>query len=135
MSYKMIDSVLHNLGHSFCSDMNMISEDGKFQGFMFKEINNLFSKYDDLSKFSLNISTMQVEPIALRSSIFLNSMKTYSTFLSTIAENQNLDIRKLAEVQLHFSRADKKNYKAFKCHVTCLDDRGIKHSVEVPQTK
>lgn len=131
MKYKKIKSMLHNFGHSFCSDMNTFANSKNQTCFIFKEINSLFSEDINLASFCINFSTQEVTPKSVNSPAFKYSIQNYAEVLKDHSKRHDLNIDCIRDVELTFLRSVKKNGKAFICVASCIDDRGIKHAAKV----
>ena len=131
MKYKNIDSMLHNLGHSFCSDTNIVMKDGVFENFVFKEINKIFLQNSVLAEFYINISTQEIIPNSASSFVIEASVQKYKQWLPEHINNHSLNLEKIHNITLRFIGSEKRSSKAFKCTVTCTDDKGKEYSVEV----
>lgn len=123
--------MLHNFGHSFCSDMNMFTNSKNQTGFIFKEINSLFRENINLNSFCINLSNQEVTPKSVDSPAFRYSIQIYTEALKSHSERHGLDIANIHDIELTFHKAVKKNDKMFRCLVSCIDDREVKHTIEV----
>lgn len=130
MKYKNINSMLHNFGHSFCSDMNMVIQHEKFCGFIFQELNRFFQSHPEQG-IRINFSTGKVAPLNFVTPEFLASIENYRSWLRNHCAKHDIDHSLLSEVILEFTKAPTTSGKSFRCEASCIDDRGKSYSSPV----
>lgn len=121
-SYKRIKSVLHSLVHSFFSLMNTTDTMDYMDDYVFGVM-----KKHDINKLKVYFSEHKVEPAGDYSQEICKSIDIYMKWLPELAKSQNVDSTKIKDIiALVTKEADER-----KILVTALDDRGIRHTVQL----
>ena len=135
MKYKNLKSVAHNFGHSFLSDMNAVSLDGRYT--VVPELLFQAAREAKEPRITIDFLREEVEPAALRFPALLRAVQTYRGTLPKLLESQNVDPAAVREARLalEFDFAGTRPGKyyphdevpAFVCVVELADDRGVVH--------
>jgi hypothetical protein len=135
MKYKHLKSVAHNLGHSFLSDMNAVSLDGRYT--VVPELLFQAARAAQEPRVTVDFLRQIVEPEALRFPALLKAVQGYGSALPRLLQSQNVDPTAVREARLalefDFAGTHPSKYHphedvpTFACVVELTDDRGVVH--------
>ena len=136
MKYKNIKSVAHNLGHSFLSDMNAVSERHNEYRIVPAELFALAARAS-VPRVVVDFLARTVEPGELATPVVQQSVVNYARELFRLCETQNVDAASVrsARLVLDFDYGRRRtqlhhpyeSVQEFTCRVEIVDDRGVEH--------
>ena len=138
MKYKNIKSVAHNLGHSFLSDMNAVSDRGRYH-IVPAEIFALAEQRAQ-PRVVVDFLERSVEPQAFATPTVHQAVVNYARDLFRLCEAQNVSAESITSAKLisefdYLRRRTQRHHPheevpEFKCYVDIVDDRGVVHRGE-----
>ena len=135
MKYKHIKSVAHNLGHSFLSDMNAVTDRGRYT--IVPERLFAAAAHARLPEVHIDFLAHRIEPDAARLPEVEQAVSYYARWLSELLTSQNVAPEAVTGATLtlafDYDRVRRTRYypitevQEFVCTVSLTDDRGRVH--------
>ena len=136
-SYKVLKSVAHNLGHSYLSLMNYVSDD--------YIVEHLFRRAWETGETHVTIDVLggTIDPPAFRTPVLVDSVARQRAWLGRLVQSSGaaLDMVSAARMEIAFDLAAARPHPtvpglelaAYTCTVEIVDDRGKRHVASVPE--
>ena len=119
MKYKNINTAIHNLGHSFISDMNHVDD-----VYIIDELRSIQQKGYDIQINWLNLG---FNPIQMKTKKIEKSILYYSNKLEKQFSMHNVEFERIKSL-LFIWKSEKNPY------MLALDDRGKEYNIQVIRT-
>ena len=135
--YKVLASVAHNLGHSYLSLMNYVSDD--------YIVEHLFRRARETGETRVRIDVLEgtIEPPAFQTPVLVDSVARERAAFGRLVQTGGaaLDMVSTARMEIVFDIAATRpsptvpglELAAYRCTVEIVDDRGKHHVAEVPE--
>ena len=135
MKYKNIKSVAHNIGHSFLSDMNARSQDGRY--IIVPRLLFQTAEKGQIPRVTIDLVTGAIDPIEVATAELRDAVEYYVRWLPGMLTSQSVEATAVKGAKLSidfdYSRRRETLYdpaesaQEFACTVELTDDRGSVH--------
>ena len=135
MKYKNIQSVAHNIGHSFLSDMNATGSGSQYT--IVPELLFRAAERQRVSSVSIDLRSGEIRPDSIALPEVRDAAVSYARWLPDLLASQQVDpgavTRAVLILEFDYSRRRQSRYTPevgipeFACTVEIADDRGTVH--------
>ena len=135
MKYKNIKSVAHNIGHSFLSDMNALSQDGRY--IIVPRLLFQAAEKARATRVTIDLVNGVIKPAEAATAEVREAVGYYVRRLPELLASQNVDPTAVKgatlSIEFDYSRRRGTQYEPaedapeFACTVALTDDRGSVH--------
>ncbi len=135
MKYKNIKSVAHNIGHSFLSDMNARTQDGRYV--IVPRLLFQTAEKARVWRVTIDLASGAIDPAEVATAEVRDAVEYYARWLPEMLASQNVEPKVVvgAKLSIDFDYARRRETQydpaetaqEFVCTVELTDDRGSVH--------